>query len=39
MFPSANNLNPHCLVLIGSRNGLKSDFTIDLKTIDGIMED
>ena len=27
------------LVLVGSRNGFKGDFTIDIKLIEGLMED
>ena len=30
---------PYCLVLVGSRNGFERDFTIKLKSIEGLMED
>jgi len=30
---------PCCLVLVGSRNGFERDFTIELKYIEGLMED
>ena len=32
-------LYPYCLVLVGSRNGFESDFTIKFKQIEGLMED
>jgi len=32
-------LYPYCLVLVCSRNGFKHDFTIELKSIEGLMED
>ena len=33
------NLYPHCLVLVGSRNGFKRDFTIELNEIEGLAVD
>ena len=30
---------PHCLVLVGSRNGFECDFTIKLKYTEGLMDD
>ena len=32
-------LYPNCLALVGSRNGFERDFTIELKLIEGLMED
>jgi len=32
-------LYPYCLVMNGSRNGFERDFTIELKQIEGPMED
>ena len=29
----------HCVVLVGSRNGIERDFTIELEYIAGLMED
>jgi len=33
------NSYPHCLVLVGSRNGFERDFTIELKQIEGLIVD
>ena len=35
----SKKLYPYCLVLGGSRNGFERDFTIELKLIEGLMED
>ena len=35
----SNKLYPYCLVLVGSRNGFEREFTIELKYIEGFMED
>ena len=35
----SKKLYPYCLVLIGSRNGFEPDFTIELKQIEGLVED
>ena len=34
-----HNSYTHCLVLVGSRYGFERDFTIELKSIEGIVED
>ena len=31
VFPLGKKLYPHCLVLVGSRNGFEHEFTIKLK--------
>ena len=33
------NSYPHCLVLVRSRNGFERDFTMELKQIEGLIED
>jgi len=33
----SKKLYPYCLVLVGSRNGLERDFTIELKQIKELM--
>ena len=35
----SKKLYPYCLVLVGSRNAYEQDFTIELKQIEGLMED
>jgi len=35
----SKKLYPYCLELVGSRNGFRRDFTIELKYIEGLMED
>jgi len=35
----SKKLYPYWLVLVGSRNGFESDFTIELKQIEGLVED
>ena len=39
LFAWAKNLYLHCLVLVGSRNVFNRDFKIELKQIQGLMED
>ena len=35
----SKTLYPYCLVLVDSRNGFERDFTIELKLIEGLVED
>jgi len=35
----SKKLYPYCLVPVGSRSGFERDFTIELKEIEGLMED
>jgi len=35
----SKKIYPYCLVLVGSRNGFERDITIELKYIEGLMED
>ena len=35
----SKKLYPYCLVLVGSRNGFKGEFTIELEYFEGLMED
>ena len=35
----SKKLYPYCLLLVGSKNGFECDFTIELKWIEGLMED
>ena len=37
--PLSKKLHPYCLVLVGFRNGFERDFTIELKQIEGLIED
>jgi len=39
VFFLSKKLYPHCLVLVGSRNGFECDFTIKLKYTEGLMDD
>jgi len=35
----SKKLYPYCLVLFGSRNGFERDFTIELKSVECLMEE